>query len=234
MRLLICQNKLPAKCNIGALEPVNVHADPDEKPWSLESDRAFAMKAFGNEVDPLTFKGPFAFDIEPDALWGNPGPEFDKWRKISTNALIVTRKAVKNELLAIDPCGGSDRDQATRNVQACRRMLLSLNGAAVTTYPAADGSFAIQAKTECTLDAYRTLRKESGRLDWQIGNVITYRVGHTFAPRKEFKRMAEWGEKRGLDFTILWQAERYYQPDTDANMVDRIQPYIDILKEAAA
>ena len=202
--------------------------------WPREQSADYTITAFSNGVNPFTFPpGPFCFDIEPPALWGPQNSAFDKWRTIHSAAIVSAREAFpKRELLAYDACGGSSPDQAMKNVNACRRMLLSLDGAGVSTYANDDGSFTSTGEAaDFTLVAYRELRKQTRRLDWQIGTVVTNRTrsGDYTIRRKVFRQSIQWGIDRGVDFICLWQAEVYFGGAKGA--AKRLQPFIDVMKE---
>ena len=233
MRLLLCANNLPPKCDTGSLERVNFHYAP--KPWPARNSRAFTVKAFSNGVDPHAFNGPFCFDLEPSELWGEPGAEFTKWLNIHAGAIRHTRTLFpKNELLAYDPCGGATRVAAMRNVNMCSKMLLSLDGACVSTYANEDGSFTSTGEAaDFTLVAYRELRKQTRRLDWQIGTCVTNRTrpGSRLIDLKVFRESVEWGRERDVDFIVFWQAEAFFGGGTEAQAAKRLQPYIDIIRE---
>lgn len=234
MRLMLNLNKLPPECDTTGLEPLNMHFHSNEWPRVQSAD--YTITAFSNGVNPFAFPpGPFCFDIEPDALWGPQNADFEKWRTIHSAAIVSARETFpKRELFAYDPCGGKPFDKAMSNVNACRRMLLSLDGACVSTYANDDGSFTSTGEAaDFTLDAYREMRKQSRRLDWQIGTCVCNRTRSqdTLLGRKVFRQSIQWGIDRGVDFICLWQAEVYYGGAKGA--AKRLQPFIDIIREFA-
>lgn len=232
MRLFVNTNNLPPECDIDGLECLNMHWHANE--WPREQSADYTITAFSNGVNPFAFPdGPFCLDLEPEALWRTQNAAFDKWRAIHSAAITSVREVFpKRELLAYDPCGGASFDAAMRNVNACRRMLLSLDGAGVSTYANDDGSFSSPGEAaDVTIDAYQEMRNQSRRLDWQIGTVVTNRTrsGDYTISRKVFRQSIQFGIDRGVDFILLWQAEVFFGGAKGA--AKRLQPFIDIIRE---
>jgi hypothetical protein len=230
MQLFISANHLPSIRLPRGITPVNFHWDLN--PWPETTTREYVAQAFSNGVNPATFKGPFVLDIEPEALWGQPGAEFDKWLGISTRAAVGVRKAFKNELLAYDAAGGRDEATARRNIRAARRMLLSLDGAGISAYPRSDGTFS-PTHQDFVFEAMREMRKEADRLDWKIGVWLNNWGGSKPVSLRVWRQMLRWAADRGLDFIGFWQASWYYNGYDMAKAAAELPAFVDAMREYA-